>query len=352
MKSKKTNKKRFFGITSRVLMLIVAGVLALSYVSMLINPSTAWWFTFLGLLFGPLALFNLALFIWAIKRRSRSFIIPLLAILPAAFFAGRYLQIGSGAEEPSSDPCVKVMSYNIGRFAQCEPDSVFSFIRKQNPDVVCLQEFYISDIDKVRSYLRKQMKGYKAEFYLFPSSDGSAFGNVTLSRIPVRDKGKIKFEESANLAIYTDYEYEGRNFRVYNCHFESYSISLPGVLRGIFRADKAVMAETGSKLLRSITRRPKQVDMVFDDIEKCPVEAFVCGDFNDDPMSYTYFRMTRGRKDSFREAGSGFGATFALLWPVLRIDYILLPDRFKALEHYTPRVEFSDHYPVISTVEL
>ena len=139
---------------------------------------------------------------------------------------------------------------------------------------------------------------------------------------------------------------------MYNCHFESYSISLPGLLRGLFRADKAVVAKTGSKMKRSISRRPKQVDAVFADIEKCPLEAFVCGDFNDDPMSYTYFRMSRGRKDSFREAGHGFAATFARLWPVLRIDYIMLPDRFDALEHSTPRVKFSDHYPVVSTIEL
>ena len=103
---------------------------------------------------------------------------------------------------------------------------------------------------------------------------------------------------------------------------------------------------------KSITRRPKQVDKVFSDIENCPVEAFVCGDFNDNPMSYSYYRLTRGRKDSFVEAGEGFGATFARMWPLLRIDYILLPDRFNALEHKCPRIGFSDHYPVITTVEL
>ena len=39
MKDKKTKKKGFLGITSRVLMLIVAGLLVFSYLSMLINPS-------------------------------------------------------------------------------------------------------------------------------------------------------------------------------------------------------------------------------------------------------------------------------------------------------------------------
>lgn len=360
--AKKTGSK-IFGITSRVLMLIVAGLLVLSYASTLVNPAKAWGFSLIGLMFVPLSVVNLLLLIWAVKRLSRSFVIPLLALLPSLFFLGRYVQLSSEDVEPPQDPTVKIMSYNVGRFAlrdakagiasnaQCA-DSIFALIRKENPDVVCLQEFRISDLNQVRSYLNRQLKGYKAEFYLFPMSNGSAFGNVTLSKLPVKNKGKVKFEESANLAIFTDYEIQGRRFRVYNCHFESYNVSLPGILRGFLHADKAVVSATGSKMKRSIIRRPQQVDKVFSDIEQCPVEAFVCGDFNDNPMSYSYFRMTRNRKDSFREVGRGFGATFAHMWPLLRIDYILLPDRFRALTHETPRVHFSDHYPVITTVEL
>ncbi len=363
MAKKKKKGNRIFGITSRVLMLIVAGLLVLSYCSMLVNPAKAWGFSLLGLMFVPLSIVNLLLLLWALKRLSRSFVIPLLALLPALFFMGRYVRFDSDKAEDVQDPTLRIMTYNVGRFAlhdeasgiegrrQCA-DSIFHFIRSQDPDVVCLQEFRISDIGQVRSYLKRQMKGYSADFYLFPMSNGAAFGNVTLSRIPVKGKGKIKFDESANLAIYTDYELHGRRFRVYNCHFESYNISLPGILRAIFKADKALVSETGFKMKRSITRRPQQVDKVFSDIEKCPVEAFVCGDFNDNPMSYSYFRMTRGRKDSFREAGDGFGATYARIWPLLRIDYVLLPDRFRTISHQTPRVRFSDHYPVVTSVEL
>ncbi len=366
MAKKKRNRgkgKGIFGVTSRMLMLAAAGLLMVTYGSMLVNPAKAWGFSLLGLLFVPLSVINLVLLLWAVKRLSRSFVIPLLALLPSLFFIGRYVQIPSDDQEPATNPTLKIVSYNVGRFAfhdnespgagrrQCA-DSIFAFIRSCDPDIVCLQEFRISDLNKVRTYLRGQMHGYKAEFYLFPTSGGSAFGNVTLSRLPLKSKGKIKFDESANLAIYTDYEAHGRRFRVYNCHFESYNISLPGILRGIFHADKSVFSETGSKMKRSITRRPRQVDKVFSDIESCPVESFVCGDFNDNPMSYSYYRLLRGRKDSFVEAGQGFGATFARLWPLLRIDYILLPDRFRAIEHNTPQIRFSDHYPVVATIEL
>jgi len=363
MAAKKKKGNRIFGITSRVLMLIVAGCLILSYGSVFVNPAKAWGLSLLGLMFVPFSIANLLLLLWAVKRRSGSFAIPLLALLPSLFFLGRYVQVGSDDKVTASDPTLKVVSYNVGRFTlydqeygipgrrQCA-DSIFTFLKEQDADIICLQEFRIDNMANVRSYLNSKMKGYKAEFYLFPTADGSAFGNVTLSRVPVRNKGKIKFEESANLAIYTDYEVHDRRFRVYNCHFESYNISLPGITRGLLHADKELISKTGVKVKRSITRRPKQVDKVLSDIENCPVEAFVCGDFNDNPMSYTYYRMTKGRKDSFRETGHGFGATFAHLWPMLRIDYILLPDRFRAVTHETPRINYSDHYPVIATIEL
>ena len=357
-------RNRFFGLTSRVLMLIVAGLLILSYASIVLNPAKVWFISLVGIFFVPLSLLNFLLLLWAVKRRSKSFMIPLLALLPAFFFVGRYVQFDSEedriARMSHTGNTIKVVSYNVGRFALDDgefssrtdcADSVFSFILEQDPDIICLQEFHISDAENIRSLLRRRMSDYHAEYYMFPTSNG-AFGNVTLSRIPVKDKGMIKFDGSANLAIYTDYEYNDRKFRVYNCHFESYNISMSGLLKAMAKRDKTVFSETGNKMKMSITRRPKQVDRVFSDIEKCPVDAFVCGDFNDNPMSYTYFRMTRGRKDAFVEAGDGFGATYSLLWPMLRIDYVLYPERYRAISHDIPRVPYSDHYPVITEIEL
>ena len=76
-KRKKKGGVRIFGITSRVLMLIVAGLLVLSYGSMLVNPAKAWGFSLIGLMFVPLSLVNLFLLLWTLKRLSRSFAIPL-----------------------------------------------------------------------------------------------------------------------------------------------------------------------------------------------------------------------------------------------------------------------------------
>ena len=355
-------KNRIFGLTSRLLMVIVAGLLALSYLSILVNPAKAWFISLFGLLFVPLSIVNVILLLWAIKRLSRSFVIPLLALVPAFFFVGRYVRVDTDEERSErfeqGEQTLKIVSYNVGRFSlnsdlhgiynrkMCS-DSVFRFLESLDADIICLQEFHAPDADQVKNYIDRKMQGYKAEYYMFPTKDG-AFGNVTLSRLPVKSKGKIKFDESANLAIYTDYETGGHAFRVYNCHFESYNVSMSGLMRAVASRDTTVISETGDKVKRSIKRRPEQVDKVFSHIEHCSVETFVCGDFNDNPMSYTYYRMTRGRKDTFVESGNGFGATYAGLWPMLRIDYVLSPGSFIPLSHRTPRLPLSDHYPVVA----
>lgn len=354
------------GFTSRVLMSIVAGLLILSYVSILINPAKVWVMSLAGLFFVPLSIANLILLVWALKRLSKSFVIPLLALLPAFFFAGRYVRVDTEEERLERSGVegipLKMISYNVGRFALHGKEagvdsrsgcakSVFDFLKAQDADIICLQEFHAPDVDRVKSYIDAHMNGYNAEYYMFPTQDG-AFGNVTLSRVPVAGKGKIKFDGSANLAIYTDYEKQGRKFRVYNCHFESYNVSVSGLMRAVLHRDTTVISSTGVKMRRSITRRPKQVDQVFSHIEQCPVKSFVCGDFNDNPMSYTYYRMRRGRKDTFMVAGNGFGATFASLWPMLRIDYILCPESYSPITHETPRLPLSDHYPVVAEIGI
>lgn len=365
-KTAKLKKKiTFTGISARVMMSCAAALLLLSFLSVVADPAKAWFFTIFGLLFIPLFIVNLILFAWALKRRSKSFVIPVIALLPSIFFIGAYFQFPSSSRPamPSDEEsAVRIVTYNVGRFMQPDKkkgtggrkacaDSVRRFLASQDADIICLQEFYASDLKEVQSFAKGIGKGYRPEYYLFKGRYGY-YGNVTFSRMKARDKGVVKFEDSANLAIYTDYSAGGRPFRVYNCHFESYNISMSGILRSVRRQARDALKETEHKMRRGITRRPRQVNQVMENISKSPVPAFVCGDFNDSPMSYTYYRLSKGRDDSFRKAGEWFGSTFSFLWPLLRIDYVLLPHQFEALSHRTPHKPYSDHYPVVAEVSV
>ncbi|MBR6882903.1 MAG: endonuclease/exonuclease/phosphatase family protein [Bacteroidales bacterium] len=343
----------FSRLTFGTAALIVSGLLALSYLSVLVNPAKAWFFTLFGLLFIPLVLLTLLFFIWAAVRRSRMTGLLLVMLLPAVFLIGKYYQ--RKGVETEREPTLKIVSYNVGLFAHGNmgdrrlvlADSVAAFLRKTDADVICLQEFYLPNTLNMDAWFRDHFPGYRAEYYVLTGEKGHA-GNVTLSRRPVLYRGKLDFEKSTNLALHTDIQLDSTVLRFYNCHFESYNISLSGLIKSLGK-DEEVMEDTGRKMRRSITQRPKQVDAVMRDVDECPVRSVVLGDFNDNPLSYTVHRLSRGRSDSFVKAGKGFGATFRSLWPLLRIDYILYPRDLEAVTCEMPRVKYSDHYPVIAT---
>lgn len=365
MKKKRNTRRkkglRLFGLTARALMLASAALLLVSYLSVLVNPARAWFFTFFGLLYIPLFLLNLFLLLWALRRRSRSLLIPLLALLPSVFFLGNNLRFSGGADADGART-IEILSYNVGRFApqsgrsgltsrQACRDSVIAYAKRSGADIICLQEYYDKDVATMRKRLAREFPGYNMELYI-NSTGHAACGNVTLSRLPVKGKGKFDFENSTNLALYTDIALGDRTVRVYNCHFESYNISPVRIIKSMGR-DEALMQETEAKMRRSLALRPKQVEEILNDITSCPVGAVVAGDFNDPPMSYTYYRLKRGRKDSFEQAGRGFGGTYDFFPRLLRIDYILFPSDMDAISHKVEKkVLYSDHYPIKTVLKI
>ncbi|MBO5582232.1 MAG: endonuclease/exonuclease/phosphatase family protein [Bacteroidales bacterium] len=344
----------FSRLTFGTAALVIAGLLLLSYLSVFVNPAKAWFFTIFGLMFIPLVVLTTLFFIWALFRRSRMTGFLLLMLLPAIFLIGKYYQ--RKAPELTREPTLKVVSYNVGLFAHGDmgdkrlvlADSIAAYLRKTEADIICLQEFYLPNALNMDAWFRDHFPGYHADYYVLTGEKGHA-GNVTLTRRPVLYKGKIDFEKSTNMALHTDVQLDSTVLRFYNCHFESYNISLSGLVRSLKKVDDEAVEDTGRKMRRSIVQRPRQVDAVMQDVDACPVRSVVLGDFNDNPLSYTLYRLSRGRSDAFVKAGKGFGATFRTLWPLLRIDYILYPRDLEAVRCEVPKVRYSDHYPVITT---
>jgi endonuclease/exonuclease/phosphatase family metal-dependent hydrolase len=325
--------------------LFMSSLLLLGYISVIVDPAKAWFFTLFGLLYPVVFPIVLILFVWSLFRRSRMRALLAIALLPSLYFAGRFYQIDRPA--PEAEPSLKVVSYNVGLFAHgpegmsraAVADSAVRYLRSLDADILCLQEFWLPQGQEPDAWLRRHFPGYKAEYYVFTGKNGQ-FGNVTLSRQGFKGKGKETFEKSTNLAIYTDVPLDSTVLRFYNCHFESYNISLASLAK----KDGAV-EETERKMSRAITERPKQVARVL----KASENSVVLGDFNDTPLSYTYIRLLHGRHDAFTAAGKGWGATHRSLWPLLRIDYILYPPVIKAVDCTIDKVRYSDHYPVITS---
>ena len=350
-------RKRTFGSTLFALLaLIVAAALLLSYLALFFNPTDYPVLMFFGLYFIPILLLNLLVLLIALVKYQRSLLIPIIALIPTLFLADRFVKFGREEQELEGKP-VTVLTYNLGRYAaggrRVTTNESISGIRRllaeQDADIVCLQEFAVSDTTSLSTYLPEYP--YRAR-HLFKGN--RYFGNLTLSRYPIRHVESLTFPDSRNLSLVTDIDIAGQSVRVYNCHLESYSISFTALVKRLFRKSHFTdeMAQVHGKMREATRRRSAQVDALLSSEAASPYPNLVCGDFNDTPISYTYHRLIQTKKDSFAEAGTGFGATYSVLWPMLRVDYILLPQDYVADRHETLRVPWSDHYPVTTLIYL
>lgn len=338
-------------LVSRLVIISAAAALAFSYLSIYINPAKFTLPLFFGLYFIPLVLLNLFILAAGISKRSGAVWITFIALLPSILFAELFVRWGDPAKGEEGI-ALKVCTYNVGLFSQGKSDispeqGIASFLEKENAGVVCLQEFRINDTNKIKEMFPSYPYHY---YHLFNGRDIGYFGNLTLSRFPIAHKGKIIFNKSTNLCIYTDIVHYGKTLRFYNTHLESHSISFTSLIKNIREKEKISdeIFNVHDKVAGTFKRRSLQVDTIVHHAGNSGLPSVICGDFNDTPMSYTYKNLVSERKDSFRESGRGFSATYSLLWPLLRIDYILYPPDFWSMSHNSPQIRFSDHYPVIS----
>lgn len=350
----KRQRSPFSDVLYRFFALIFAASLVISYISVYIDPTDFHIPMYFGLYFIPLAFINLIMLITGIFRKKASLLIPLVALLPTLVISDRFVKIGKDYTGQSGEH-IKVLTYNLGRYISAgrkiTQDQAISeikgFIKGENADIVCLQEFSIKDTAQLSRYLPDYP--YHV-WHLFKGQ--KYFGNITLSRHPIVENEIIKFPKSTNLAIASDIKIGNRMIRIYNCHLESYSISFTSIIKKISKRDtfQEEFNHVHEQLRIANLKRSEQVKTVLESEEASCCPTIVCGDFNDMPLSYTYHKLTSSKKDSFVEAGEGFSATYSVLWPLLRIDYILIPGEYNADKHMIKRIPYSDHYPVTTNI--
>lgn len=373
-----------FGITFRAILIVAAAAMFLSYAAVYVNPSKFALPLFFGLYFIPILAINLLLLILAALRRSASAWIAVAALLPALLYSELFVKIGHQEEPHKEGIELKIESYNVGMFSSSEDGlsrencrkEIARHIAQESPHIVCLQEFFAESYTQADTIFSAYPHRH---YHLFKARNGKLFGNIILSKFPIGEKGRISFPGSTNLAIFADIEHYGRTLRVYNNHLESYNVSFTALAHKFaelfkdsdariipateeernttlsdFEATRDEIAkdivDTHEKMKGTFIKRAQQVDRIIGHINQTPHNTIICGDFNDTPMSYTYHTLAKRRNDTFKEAGSGFGATFIPIWPLLRIDYILAPDQSQCLRHTIHKTTLSDHYPVTAEV--
>lgn len=339
--------------------IVSVAALFFCFLSVYVSPAKILFLAYFGLLFQLFFLVNiLLLLIWIVRRNKRYIILHAVAFVPNIFFSGYFFRpFGGGRDADVKAETIKLLSYNLQGFRipyqkNTTQEKIAEFINSENPDVVCLQEFYTND--RVTETLFASLLGeykYHAVFYSVKRKNTS-YGVATFSRYPIKMTLEIPFENTANAAMYTDIEVNGKVIRVYNVHLQSIKLNINNLFSSKNnRIDE--IEEVSSRLKTAFVKRAGQVDIMAKHIDVSPYPVIVCGDFNDTPVSYTYNKIRGDRLDTFCEAGKGMPSTYRLSTvPFFRIDYILHDKGMKSLTYSVHKIDCSDHYPISSVIEI
>lgn len=388
------NKKKSTGTPRRVswlgvLLLLVTGIVPLglvgTFLCVYIPPGRFGITTLLGLAFPWLVLASAALgiaYLFFFKKRCLIFFAAILlnfhnlglsVRLPHNDRPRRDDHRMASATRPSE---FKVLSYNVclfGYYAQDDrkgrKDRIASYIGVEEADILCLQEYYESKDPqfRIRETLRKA--GYRHHTRLLENAR-FYFGNAIFSRFPILRQDTVPGLSPLN-ALYADLQLPGGDtLRVYTFHlaslrFDDHDKALyHELLNKPLDESVSYKAEAG-KIARKVSRAARihaeQVRQIKAHAAACPYRVLICGDMNENPVSYAYHTLAKGLKDAFTERGVGLGRTYSGFFPAYRIDYIfhraaLDPatgkvsdgmDARLATRHFeVGAVDYSDHRPI------
>jgi endonuclease/exonuclease/phosphatase family metal-dependent hydrolase len=356
-----------------IINIIIVVLFLLACLNRFLHPDQWWLFSLLGLAFPLLLILVFGFFIFWILFRSRWTFLSMAALL-IGFTSIRVLvgfHFGASFKEEKQKDAIRILTWNVAWFN--EPNKkkkgfedyrkkMLAFIDKQDADILCFQEYLESPARTNLKSLVKLNYPYHYKVCDYTSRSGYQVGVAIFSRFPITDSLRIRYPgpetlRAAESLIGVDLDIKGKKIRVYTTHLQSVLFQKTDYrnLEIIKNADDSLVMASKSivrKLRRGYTLRGYQADLVRERLDACPYPEIICGDFNDVPNSYTYYRIKGDRQDAFIRRSSGIGRTFSHISPTLRIDFTMADKAFTILQYKSEPLPYSDHYPVVTDILL
>lgn len=356
-----------FGKIKTFALNIITGANAATIIIMLlighadrINPESSPMLSNIGLLFPVFIFINFFFIVLWVLLRPRMVIMPLAGYILCYFPVRMYCPLNVGKDVPVD--AIKVLSYNVKSFDVTSYPPVngnvppaMEYIKNSEADIVCLQEARITEY--ITEYFG-ELYPYTDDMIL--ESGGSSI--MIMSKFPIIDKERIDYPSAGNLSAAFILKIGPDTVAVVNNHLETSGLSLSdrdgfnsivhgGALKDTLRTESKRLIV---KLGESAKKRAPQANAVAKYIQDLKGKSVIlCGDFNDNPISYTHRTIAKELTDCYVECGNGPGWSYNRSNMRVRIDNIMCSGQWKPYRcEVDNKIEASDHYPIYCWLKM
>jgi endonuclease/exonuclease/phosphatase family metal-dependent hydrolase len=331
-----------------VLNILLAAVTFVTYVLPFLAPKMFPILSVLTLLMPLFFILNALFFIyWTIQFKKVLFLSAIVLLIGITFINKFYKF--SAKEFPDDDKSFVVMSYNVRLFNLFKwldktdvPGTILSFINDKNPDILCIQEYSEAANIDLKIYRHK---------YILMAGNKIKTGQAIFSKFPIIKEGNIAFPNSNNNVIFADIKKGKDIIRVYNIHLQSIKISpdVNEISENIDVINQEKSQKMFGRVSKAFKQQQQQAEIFREHKNECTYPVIICGDLNNSAYSYVYRSIKGSLKDSFEEAGVGFGQTYKFRYYPARIDFIFVDSKIsvKKFESFS-QFENSDHFPIMT----
>ena len=208
----------------------------IAYLSVFVSPQYLWFAGFITYsipLFLAYHTFTLSYFLVKKKYKQGFVSLVFLGIAYPFLFAGFSMHLPEFGTTAGS---FSVLTYNVRIFNVYEQGNqdykhskdVIQWVKNDESEIKCLQEFYNSDENKIFNTTEKISRQGLYHYYVETGSklnSGNGFGLAIFSKFPILEKGELKFKKKTqNQVIFADVKMDNEVVRVYNIHLESMNI--------------------------------------------------------------------------------------------------------------------------------
>jgi endonuclease/exonuclease/phosphatase family metal-dependent hydrolase len=327
--------------------IVLLAVTIVAYVLPFLAPKLFPFLSVFSLILPLLLIINFLFFVFWLIQFKKNMLISGIVLLVGITFINKFYKF-SETNLPKTENDFTIMSYNVRLFNLFEwlpksnniPQQITRFIKEENPDILCIQEF--SPVDNINF---SQFK------YKFIDIDGTnvKYGQAIFSKYKIIHTGEIEFPNTSNKVIYADILKKRDTIRVYSIHLQSIKISTD--LNE--KIDEARSKFIFNRISEAFKEQQKQAELIKKNVDACNLPKIICGDMNNSAFSYVYRLIKGDLKDAFEEAGSGFGKSYNYKYYPARIDYFLVEPEFEVKAYKSYHTFFSsDHFPLATRLEL